>query len=347
MPHFDCKILLLLLLLPSCKNEKSIENQLVVDISQATIRAEPSEKSRQLATVDKGQPLIDLGEVGPSESLVAHGNDVYQSPWIKVQTFDNQIGWMLAWALKPVQKHKDWLLQKRMDCYFGKTLTKRRNAVFQSFENLKTEQQLSDLWQASADLRDTFLQLISSRPEGDFKLQFDWLNAVLPGFIFQKNEFENRPEIFADFLFWTQKALKTNGLQDDTFFQTCILAFSKDSIESFFPAWKFQISETESASQLGLGQHIKMLQQIDRSLQTGTLFTVLLTTFKDQVLEDIFEKGVRYWQPKDKILKELGQILADPPKCLSMRELEALGIRLKMFEDPVGNGIVVNLRSGE
>ena len=242
---------------------------------------------------------------------------------------------------------KDWLLQKRMDCYFGKTLTKRRNAVIHSLAELKTEQQLFDLWRDSNVLRDTFLQLISSRPEGDFKLQFKWLEEVLPGFIYQKNEIENQPELFADFLFWQQNTLKTNGLQDDAFFQTCLLAFSKDSIESFFPAWKFQLSETESASQLGTGQHLKMLQRIDQSHQTGTLFAVLLTTFKEQILADIFEKGVRYWQPKEKILDELGQILAHPPKCLSRLECEALAIRQKMLKDPVGNGIVVNLRSGE
>jgi len=347
MPHFDWKILLLVLSLPCCENRQSVDSQLFVSAKSVSLRVDPSEKSREISALIQNQRLVDLGEVSQTESQTAVGAQLYQTPWIKVQTPDNQIGWVLAWALKPVQKQKDWLLQKRMDCYFGKTLTKRRNAVIHSLAELKTEQQLFDLWRDSNVLRDTFLQLISSRPEGDFKLQFKWLEEVLPGFIYQKNEIENQPELFADFLFWQQNTLKTNGLQDDAFFQTCLLAFSKDSIESFFPAWKFQLSETESASQLGTGQHLKMLQRIDQSHQTGTLFAVLLTTFKEQILADIFEKGVRYWQPKEKILDELGQILAHPPKCLSRHECEALAIRQKMFKDPVGNGIVVNLRSGE
>ncbi|MBC7775727.1 MAG: hypothetical protein H7246_09845, partial [Phycisphaerae bacterium] len=105
-------------------------------------------------------------------------------------------------------------------------------------------------------------------------------------------------------------------------------------------------SDSESASQLGTGQHLKMFRQIDLDMESGPLFAPPLESFKERVLEDIFGKNVHYWQPQEKILEELEQILAHPPKCLNARERETLGIRRKMFEDPVGNGIVVNLRSG-
>lgn len=64
---------------------------------------------------------------------------------------------------------------------------------------------------------------------------------------------------------------------------------------------------------------------------------------KKQILEDIFGKTQRYWQPQEKILAELEQIIMEQPKCLNAQEQEALVIRKKMFEDPFGNGIVVNL----
>ena len=347
MLHFRWKILPLLLPIIGCVNKNSIDNHVVVNASQVILRIEPSEKSQEITTLNQGQVLIDLGEVGPAESQIALGEEVFQTPWVKVQTPENQSGWVLAWALKANGKQGDWLLQKRLVCYFGKSLTLRRNTVVQSFASLETEAKMAQLWQESNTLRDTFLKLLAQRPEAGFPLQFNWLNEALPGFLFQKIGENEGPHLFADFQIWQHIALKTNGLQDDAFFQTCLSAFPLDSIESFFPVWKFQLAESESASQLGTGQHVKLFRQMDQVLETGMLFKHPLEIFKEQILEDIFEKKQRYWQPQEKILAELDQILADPPKCLNTRDREALGIRYKMFEDPEGNGLRVNLRSGE
>lgn len=348
MPHLNRKILLLLFLLPFCKNKQSLENQIIVSVEQASLRAEPSEKSQEIVLLRKGQYLTDLGEVSQSESQTAVGGHVYQTPWIKVQTAGNQTGWVLPWALRPFERQQDWLLQKRLVCYFGKNLAIRRNELLRQFEDLGADERVSDVWRESDLLRDTFLSILSRRPEtGGPQPQFEWLNEVLPGFLYQKMGEGSRPYLFADFIFWQQKALETKGIQDDAFFQTCLAAFPNDSIESFFPVWKFQLSDVESASQLGTGQHLKMFQQIDQSMTLGSLFATPLEILKEQILEDIFEKDVRYWQSGEKILAEIGQILAAPPKCLHARELEALAIRQKMFEEPVKNGVVVNLRSGE
>ncbi len=347
MQQSTWKILPFLFLLSGCKDRQTEGSQLVVRVEQASLRAEPRENSRELAALLKGQTLTDLGEVGPSESQIAVGCDVFQTPWIKVQTSENQIGWIREWDVRQVKETKDWLLQKRMLCYFGNALASRRNVLQKKFVQTETDLQVAEAWQESSTLRDTFLQLLSRRPEREFQVQFNWLGEVLPGFLFQKIGEGEGPCLFANFHDWLQKALKTNGLQDDAFFQACLTAFPQDSIESFFPAWKFQLSESESVSQLGAGQHLKMLRQIDRGLEAGLLFAASLELLKDQVLEDIFGKNMRYWQSPEKILGELGQILSEPPKCLNAREQESLRIRQKMFEDPIANGVVVNLRSGE
>lgn len=347
MQHLDWKILSLLFLLCFCKNKQLTDNQLYISVKHASLRAEPDEKSHEIASLKKDQTLTDLGEVSRFESQVAAGGNIYQTPWIKVQTTENQTGWVHAWALRPMEKQEDWLLQKRLSCYFGESLRARRNALLQSFKKVQTAEQVSTLWKESTALRDTFLSMLSNRTEKSYSPQFIWLNEVLPGFLFQKVGENNSPYLFADFRVWQKTGLKTTDKQDDIFFRTCLAAFPTDSIESFFPVWKFQISELESASQLGSGQHLKMIQHIDNAFESGTLFASVLDDLKNQILEDIFEKNMRYWQPQHKILEELRQIMDNPPKCLSVREREALSIRQKMFEDPVGNGIVLNLRSGE
>lgn len=347
MPHSAWKILPLLPLFLFCKNEQATDTRLFVHVAQTSLRSAPSEKSHEIALLEKNQTLTDLGEVSRAESQIALGCDVFQTPWLKVRTPKDQIGWVLAWAVRPARERADWLLQKRLDCYFGKALAARRNAVCQSFLAIETEPQLAEAWRESAMLRDTFLHLLSRHPESGFSLQLNWIGEALPGFLFQKIGENERPQLFADFRVWQQKALNTKGLQDDLFLEVCLAAFPHDSIESFFPAWKFQLSETESASQLGTGQHLKILRQIDRALAAGTLFLPQLERIKEQILEDVFENSVRYWQPQAKILAELNALSADPPKCLSAREREALGIRSRMFENFEENGIRVNLRSGE
>jgi hypothetical protein len=347
MPHFDCKILIPLFLIFACTNQQATDYQLVVSVEQTALRAEPNEKSLETGTLHKGTSLLDLGEVGASESQIAVGGELVQSPWIKVKNAENEVGWVLAWALEHRSKQSDWLLQKRMTTYFGNGPTLRRNKLVRVLAEAGTEEQLANTWKQSIELRDTFLLLLSRRPEAGFTPQFNWLNEAIPGFIFQKLGENERPHLFADYQFWMDKALKTKGFQDDLYFQTCLVAFPLDGIESFFPVWKFQLSETESASQLGNGQHLKMFLQIDKARALGLLFGKPLDAIREQLYDDIFDEKVRYWQPQGKILEELDQILEIQPKCVSKQTLESVIIRRRMFEDPEKNGIILNLRSGE
>ncbi|MBC7775314.1 MAG: SH3 domain-containing protein, partial [Phycisphaerae bacterium] len=220
---------ILFLVFSFCKKGQTPEPQLFVHAAQTSLRAEPSEKSREIATLQKGQALTDLGEVGPSETQIAVGEELFQTPWIKVQTVEDQSGWVLAWAVRPAKETKDWLLQKRLVCYFGEALASRRNTLCETFPHLKMEGQLAESWRDATALRDTFLQMLSRRPESGFQPNFNWLNDALPGFLYQRSGESGRPYLFADFAAWQQKALKTNGLQDDVFFESCFVAFSRDS----------------------------------------------------------------------------------------------------------------------
>lgn len=346
MLHFDGKILVFLLCLFACKQGQAPENQLVVREDHSSLRAEPSEKSREIAPLRKNDGLKDLGEVGPAESRISVAGELVQSPWVKVQTADNQTGWVLAWAIRPDVGPEEWLLQKRLRCYVGPTLSEQCNVLTKGFLAVETDEQMAKLWSASQHLRDTLVQLLAKRPQNEARLQFDWLNDVLPGFLFQKNTENAAPQLFAEFSVWHQKALKTKGLQDDVYFQTSLETFPPDGIESPFPVWVFQLSETGFASQLGKGQHLAMLQKVAENLREAPLFQTQWMQMKEQLLDDVFQPSVRYWQSQEKILQELEQILDLPPACLNAREREALQIRRKMFEDPTSNGIVLDLRSG-
>lgn len=339
----------LALIFSFCK-QKPVENQLVIVFPQTVLRDAPGEKSAEFKTLKVGERLRDLLQVSRFESEIRMRDVRVQAPWLKVQTANNDIGWVFAAWVEPEQPQPDWLLQKKMICYFGDALVARCNKYVQALELPVSEYGVAAQYREAIALRDTIVYLLARRaePNGAFRQpNFSWLPEALPGFVFQQVAEGTQPYIFADYGFWHQKALASNGLQDDFFMETCLAAFSADSVESFFPAWTFQLSDYEAASQLGTGRHLKMLRAIDESLEVGTLFRPELKAFKEALLEDILGKNTVFWQPKELIVKELSQILNSDFSCLDGRDLMALQARLTMFDDPEANGVRVNLRSGE
>lgn len=347
MLHNLGKFFFLLAFLWSCNSIQSADNQLIVTFYKTSIRAKPSEKSAEIALLQNGETLLDLQKVSPFESQMVVGEQVFQSPWLAVRTADNQIGWVPAWCVKPPDAAPDWLLQKRLQAYFETGISQRRNELEQQLQTFQTADELAAAWVESVRLRDTMVALLGRRSELNFQPDFAWMESVLPGYIFQKISISDRPHLFADFTFWRNKALKTSGLEDDLFVDFACFVFPADSIESFFPVWKFQLSELRAASQLGSGRHLQVLQKLDTLLEAAAPFTRSLQGYKAQLLEDIFDKSVQYWQPSDRIVGELQACIEAAPRCLSAAEKNALLIRQKMFEDPVANQITVNLRSGE
>ncbi len=341
----------LLFLLPFifvfCKNENP-ENQLIITYEHA-LREKPGEKNREIRLLPKDEKVTNLDEVSTFETPWLLGDTLLSAPWLKVETADKEQGWLYTLYAKPASgDFEKWLLDKRLKCYFGKNLA-AQYFQFVATEPQNTEADFAAHYRESVALRDTFMHILARRAdpnEANAQPDFLWLRTLLPGFILQKVAEGTQLHLFADYQYFQPIALKTSGLQDDAFIETCLLAFSADSIESFFPAWKFQYADYEAASQLGTGIHLKMFRQIDKAMQTGTLFQPELRAFKEAVLEDIIGKNVVYWQSKELILKELDQILKTGFKCLDDRDRAVLQSRLVMFEDPEANGLRVNLRSG-
>ncbi|MEI6409288.1 MAG: SH3 domain-containing protein [Bacteroidota bacterium] len=338
-----------------CSNSKDSKNGsdfLVVIDQPASLRAGPGVKSREIKALTPGEGLRDLGEISRFLTALQFGDSLYQAPWIKVENADHQSGWVFARAVRPVRGNPaEWYLQKNMLCYWGKSLTDRRNRLIETGTQLKDAEGFIRYYRESATLRDTMMQLLAQRAEpneADFKPDFAWLPQVLPGFVFQWIVEGTQPFLFTDYRYWNRLAASTaNDPRDDQFMQLCLRAFPVDSIESFFPGWTIQTEDYSGSSQLGLGIHLKMLQYIGQcAQQPGKIFEPELERFKEAVLNDILDKNTTYWQPKEKIIQEIRQIFALSPQILSDRDKLALRERLPMFENAPANGVRVNLRTG-
>lgn len=335
------------LLLFACRDSG---NQLVVVPEQLALRDTSGQKSSEILFLKKGEKVEDLGLVSNFETIIALQGGMLQSPWIKVSSKNRQ-GWALAALFIPVDEERaQWLENKRMICYFGNALTQRRARWLASAETLQTEGQVADHYREAVALRDTFMSVLADRAEPSQNatpLDFSWLQTILPGFIAQKVVGRDHPYLFANFTYWLQMAGKSTGDSDDLFFGTCAGIFPLDSIESFFPSWKFQIDDLSAASQLGSGAHLKALAEIDKNLAINGLFKNEMLRWKENLLTDIAGKDIVYWQPVEKILAELKKIEESNFSCLEARDQMVLQTRLKAFEDPAANGIRVNVRSGE
>lgn len=337
---------LFVVMLAFCKNE-NIENQLVVTVEKIALRAAPGVKGAETGTLRQGDAVYDLGEVSHFESEIVFGERAIQAPWLKVRAKDHPEGWVFAGAVAPAGDAISWLRQKRLDCYFGHAFNARLNRWLSGLNQVRSEEQFAAAYREALAIRDTMFYALGRRSEPEQKPKLQWLSELMPGFVLQQNEPGSLPFLFVDYRFWVPLAQQTSGTADDAFLQTCIRAFPRDSIESLFPVWKFQLSETTGASQLGKGLHLAMLQQVDETLAGSSVFEPELMHIKDAVLEDILDKNTGFWQPAELILEELDDIIARPPACLNNKETATLQLRRTMIEHADQRGIRVDLRSGE
>jgi hypothetical protein len=173
--------------------------------------------------------------------------------------------------------------------------------------------------------------------------------GLMPGFIFQRINHGTTPYLFADFRYWKQQASKNTGSSDDNLFALYLAAYPVDSIESFFPVWTIQTGDGAGSSQLGTGRHLMIFGQLDALYKVpapGNRIIPDLKTIRDGLLNDILNEQITYWQPADKIIPEIRQILGSGFACLGVQDRMALKKRIEMFENPAKYEIRLNLRSG-
>ncbi|HLP94038.1 MAG TPA: SH3 domain-containing protein [Saprospiraceae bacterium] len=346
MGHYLGKIFLLLSVLWMACTGNDADNQLIVRKENTVLRAEPDEKSKEIKQLAQGERLLDLEQTATHESVLKNGEGVYQSPWIKVSTSNQQTGWVLAWSVKPLKENQAWLLEKRMATYWGKSLLQQRNQWCTSLSNLHTAEDWLHTWRQAVNLRDTMMELLIRRPKQEKQLSYQWAAGVLPGFVFQQAQETGQPHLFADFRFWQAKALATTGKEDDVLTELYLSMFPADSIESAFPVWTFPLDEQTFASQLGQGRHLALLQKLDLALREAPVLQNEIQEVKNMILEDILDRNRQYWQAVPLILKELDAILSSTPAILTSADLDALQIRRAMFVQAAENGIRVDMRSG-
>ena len=335
-------------LFSNCKNDR--RPRLKIAVEQTDLRSEAGEKSQAISILKRGQTVRDAGEISPFFSEIELDGHPFLEPWVKVETENGTVGWVFAAAVREAENHANWLISRRLQSFFGKPLATRIASFSEKNERISTAADFAENWRTGQAVADSMNQILPQKATANDAGElpdFFWLNHAMPCFLTQKVAEGSAFHLFHDYRFWLKKAVATPQPDDDAFIQTCLAAFPTDSIESFFPSWKIQLTDYESASMLGSGSHLRMLESIANSLKISKLFQKELAVFKEALLHDIASREVEYWFPAPKIVEELQAIRAADFPFFSNEDQILLDERRRQFENPSANGLRVNRRAGE
>ena len=321
----------------------------VVKLNQLRLRKEAGTQAEVIKTLAQGSLVFDLGEVSPFVTEIQLGGKTYLEPWIKVRTTDGKVGWVFVGALKHDAVSTKILRDKKVQALFGKSIKKKIRDYQNKINTIQTAKDFQIAFDVGELLRDSIVELLgqklSPNSKGEMPNMF-WLKDLMPAYVPALIAEGTRYYLFQDYKTFHEIAAKTSTKDDDAFIDLCTYVHDVDSIEYFFPSWVVQVSDIEGYSLLGSGKHFGTLKKINELSMAHSIFSKRIELIKQDLIDDVTSKGMSYWEPKEKIIKELKQILNSNFKILSQADRVALKTRLKQFANPKANAIQVNLRAG-
>lgn len=327
--------------------------KLIVNIDELRLRTQPGQNGSVIKTISKGADLYDLGEVSNFSTRIELRGKTYNEPWLKVQTKDGTVGWVYTCPLffrmeKPGQL-KTFLMDKKLEMLLGANNVKRLTVYRESYNNVKSAPSFASVYKNGLRLRDTIVAMLETKiePEPDNGMpDLFWLDQIVPGYLPQLVAEGTAYYLFADYRTFLRLAKQTTGTEDDEFVNVCLAAFPEDSIEYFYPAWKIQTWDYGGHSLLGKGKHNEILDKLDKLLKKSDLFAEEIDAMKRDILNDMTDTYVTYWEERDKIIEEIDAIIKADYDLLSEEDKIALETRKMQFENLEENNIEVNHRSG-
>ena len=334
--------------------DRVVNCKIFANVDGLRLRSTPGENGEEVTKVRLGTELKDLNQCSDFETKIKLQGVWYTEPWIMVETLEGQRGWVYAGAVSfkgdtPAASSMA-LIEKRATTLFGAAIFQEILAYRKSYFNANTDLAIRAVLlrgdQLRKKLEQTLVSKITVSEETNSIPAMDWLDVLLPGYQASLVTEGTEYRLFKTFKIWSQKAKLTTGDADNQYFDYC-QSYYADSIEYFFGKNYMLLTDVEGASLLGEGRHLELLRKAAAVLQQSQVFRTEMLQYKTDLLDDIMGvKGVTYWQPKDKIIKEISDIEDAGIAILDQADRIALSTRKKQFDNPSANGILVNQRAG-
>lgn len=347
---FSCALFLLM----SCNAPSSSGSvdptQIKVSISNLRLFSKPGVEGRALRKLKRGEILKDLGQVSPFLTPLNLNGQAYVEPWLRVQSGKGEQGWVYGAVLYQQNgTAPSRLFSKRAAALFGASLAHKMNRYQQAFEATQTEQELAEAYHQFREILDSLALHTSFALAVDptYRLpDLAWLPQLLPNVVPQMSPRGDSYYFFTHFGRYHQRALNTQGENDDAFFAWCIEQYPADSIEYLFPRYIIERDREQGHSLLGRGLHLQALQQLDSLYRRKTPFERDLIVLKNRCINDITASRAAFWETQDKIIDELTEICQSDLAILTKADKIALKTRLQQLQEPKKYGLKTDVQAG-
>lgn len=360
--------LLAVLLYFSCKNEKhkadtskdpqtkAIQEpkaiEMIVYIDNLRVRNAPGTDSKELAKLPKETVVNYKGELSDFTSEIQLRGIKLNAPWLKIETTSGLQGWIYAGGVKPNTEDPSQANQTiddiRIKSFFGENLTQQIKDYQRQWNANSTSNTFANTYALGEKIQEEVNAVLSDKVQIDDPrnlADMSWIERSLPGFQNSLVAEGTQFYLFKNFKQMHGNASKTKGVEDDDFIELQYLVNEMDSIEHFFKSYFIQTWDYGGHSLLGQGKHLTILNKINELLAQSKLFEEPILEIKTNLLKDILDEHITYWESKEKILDELSNLIKADFVFLSKEDKIALKTRLKMFEQPKTNKIEVNNRA--
>ncbi len=359
-------IVLLVLLVFSCKNNTSDNSdkaakvlpqdtltRMVVNLEIINLRAEPGTDQPVVAELKHGTELETTGAISPVNTSQMINGMRREEPWVEVKTADGTQGWIFGGGVKiegaqntPVASV---LRKERLAGFFGPEKTRQILQYRTDFHSVENPRDLENVFIRGTILRDSLVQKISEKIEitnHDRLPDVSWIEDAMPGFTVGMVAEGTRYYLFQDYGKMSAWASTTTEEEDDAFFEFMGFVNAGQDLESFYPVWFEQTWDYGGYSLLGEGQHLAVLNKMEKMMETRQLFRNPILKLKMKLLKDILNSPTgAYGSSAEKITEEIEAILAAEFNVLSKSEKNSLAIRKEQFSEPGKFGLKLNLKS--
>lgn len=302
----------------------------------ARLRESPGPEGRVIENLAGGTKVADLGELSSFLTSIQLSEERFDEPWWRVRAPSGKEGWIFGGVLADVDSAT--LLEKRTQALFSQNTVQRLTGYRKAYRQARTAKAVAACYREGLDLRDDLVAQIEEyfRQRSPQVLpDLFWLSEVLPAFLPQLIAEKTGYYLFADYRAWEDLARKSPEREDDHFFRLCIGAFPSDSIEFFYPVWTIfdgSLFHPGGHSLLGRDIHRRLLKTVDRTLDRSRLFRQEVLAMKNDLINDIIQPDVTYWEETDSIAGEIHRILSDSLSCLTGEDQLALQARLRQLQ---------------
>ncbi len=264
------------------------------------LRERPHEDSKGIAQLQKGAPLSLLGQISSHSTRLELQGTVYFQPWVLVRTEAGTEGWVHAAALGASLPDS-----MRLSALLGPTLAESCQAYRARYTSRPIPENCAGWLREAQQLADGLTLAFQVQPPGQAK----WVASLLPGLTPFWRESERNVHFFVDYTAFEVPVRQSDSPVDDALLQLYYQAYPIDSVGYWYPGWMLEVETGRAFNLLGKGACRAYLQALDEALVYQDVIGPEIGRLKGQLINDITDPAVLFWEPASRAKAELRQIL--------------------------------------